>query len=280
MSAGVHARAASLLVRRLAASPEADDAERRRRPSAPAGRSSAMRRRASSARSSERSIAARNASTPKWLTDSQTFSARNDRAELQAEVAEVDLALVPERPREVVGHDRERLLEQVALAHQQRAALDRLVEPLVRVERDRVRQLDARAAPRGRVRSAPRSRRRRASTCSHTPCSRQTAASSSSGSTAPVFVAPAAAATNSGRGPAAASASIARRRARRGRSRMARVGRQHPHLVGAEAEQARRARERRVRLVGRRRPRRGRSSARAAPRARTRAPSCWPPSRR
>ena len=80
--------------------------------------------------------------------------------ELQAEVGEVDLALGDLGVLEVVGDDLERPPQLRALADEQRAALDRLVEPLVRVERDRVGELDPAQRRRARARSAPRSRRR------------------------------------------------------------------------------------------------------------------------
>ena len=72
--------------------------------------------------------------------------------------------------------------------------------------------------------SAPRSVRQAnppyaASTCSHTPCSRQIRARSASGSTAPELVVPALATTTAGRRPAARSASIAPRSAE-GRTRI------------------------------------------------------------
>ena len=62
--------------------------------------------------------------------------------QLEAEVGEVDLAVDRARFLQVVGRDRERVPQLGAVADEQAAALVRLVEPLVRVERDRVRVLD------------------------------------------------------------------------------------------------------------------------------------------
>ena len=62
--------------------------------------------------------------------------------ELHAEVGEVDLALVGDGVEQVVGRDLEGAPQQRAVAHEEAAALVRLVEPLVRIERDRVCELD------------------------------------------------------------------------------------------------------------------------------------------
>ena len=67
---------------------------------------------------------------------------------MHPKIGEVDLlALVV---RQIVRVDRERPREQLAFANEHRAAFNRLIEPLVRVERHRIGQLDARqrrAAP-------------------------------------------------------------------------------------------------------------------------------------
>ena len=61
--------------------------------------------------------------------------------ELHAAISEVDLiALVVG---EVIGVDRERLLEAATVAHEHAAALDRLVKPLVWIKRHRIGALDA-----------------------------------------------------------------------------------------------------------------------------------------
>jgi len=44
---------------------------------------------------------------------------------------------------QVIRDDLERAAQSVSLAHEEAAALERLIEPLVRVERDRVRELEA-----------------------------------------------------------------------------------------------------------------------------------------
>ena len=59
-------------------------------------------------------------------------------------IGEVDLRVPDGRVPEVVRHDLERASQVAPVADQQRAALERLVEPLVRIERHRVGQLDAR----------------------------------------------------------------------------------------------------------------------------------------
>ena len=63
--------------------------------------------------------------------------------ELEAEIGEVHLAVDRLRVFEEVGGDLEASAQHGAVADEQRADLDRLVEPLVRVERDRVGELDA-----------------------------------------------------------------------------------------------------------------------------------------
>ena len=62
--------------------------------------------------------------------------------QLEPEVGEVDLLLVGLGVAEVVGQHLERGPQRPPVAHEHAAALERLVEPLVRVERDRVRKLD------------------------------------------------------------------------------------------------------------------------------------------
>ncbi len=63
--------------------------------------------------------------------------------QLQPVVGEVHLGVADLGVLEVVGMDLEGLAEQVSLAHQQGSALEGLVEPLVRVQRDGVREPDA-----------------------------------------------------------------------------------------------------------------------------------------
>ena len=62
--------------------------------------------------------------------------------QLQAEVGEVRLVLAGTRVAEIVGDDLEGRAQQRAVADEHAAALERLVEPLVRIERDRVRKLE------------------------------------------------------------------------------------------------------------------------------------------
>ena len=68
---------------------------------------------------------------------------------------------------QIVGDHLERAAQPLAVAHEHASALERLVQPLVRIERDRVGQLDARQPAARRARSARRIRRtprRRAAT--------------------------------------------------------------------------------------------------------------------
>ena len=95
------------------------------------------------ARSRQRSIAARNASTPKKLERQPDLERARAARELEPAVGEVDLVVLHHGVLEVVGRDLERAAQQAPVADQQAAAPERLVEPLVRVERDRVGQLDA-----------------------------------------------------------------------------------------------------------------------------------------
>ncbi len=169
--------------------------------------------------------------------------------ELKTEVGEVDDAVVDLCVAEIVGVDLERAAQRAAVADEQAAALVRLVEPLVRVERDRVGAARARRAARGRARVRTANPPYAASTCSQTFRSRQSGASSASGSTAPVLVAPPFATTKE-REPARSLVGRDRRRERRGLEPQVVVDRQHAHLVRPEAEDARRSADRRVRLVG------------------------------
>lgn len=66
-------------------------------------------------------------------------------SELQTAVTEIDF--VTAVVAEVVRRDRKRPLQETRFADEHAAALDRLVEPFVRVERDRVGQLDAGQQP-------------------------------------------------------------------------------------------------------------------------------------
>ena len=172
--------------------------------------------------------------------------------ELDPAVAEVDLAA--ERVAQVLAAQRERALQQPRLAHQHRARLVGLEEPLVRVDHQRVRSLDARERRAARVRQAPpppRRRRRRGTTA---PPPRTATASSPSGSIAPVFVVPAFATTANGVRPAARSAAIG---GSHGSDRQPepRIRPQHPHLALPHHLQV--PQDRAVRLVAtctRRRP--------------------------
>ena len=148
----------------------------------------------------------------------------------------------------------------------------------MRVERDRVGELDPAQRP------APALGQRREAAVGGVDVQpravpRQISASSGSGSIAPVLVEPALTDTNSGRAP---RGGVGGQRAGQqvGAHAVLLVDRQHLHLVGAEAERARRPRERRVRLVGDVDDEVVAHRARAASRARTRARSCWRPSRR
>ena len=120
-----------------------------------------------------------------------------------------------------------------------------------------------------------------ASTWNQTPRSRHTAASSPSGSTAPVLVVPAGADDEQRLAPGAQRRRRSPPPATSGRSRRSLVRRQHAHLVGRGSRSAA-PRARATSAPGRRRRRpRCRSSSRpAASRARRRARSCWPPTRR
>ena len=88
--------------------------------------------------------------------------------ELDAAVGEVHLPREDLRILQVIRCDLERFAQVVALAHQQTPALERLVEPLVRVERHRVGQLHPRSnrLPRPVSTANPPYA---ASTCSHAP---------------------------------------------------------------------------------------------------------------
>ena len=94
-----------------------------------------------------RSMAAAKASTPKYCSDIQSLSARRHPGELQPGVGEVDLAAAARGVLEVGRVDLERLPEQVPLADEDGTALERLVEPLVRVQRHGVGQLEPASAP-------------------------------------------------------------------------------------------------------------------------------------
>src|SRR5687768_850910 len=59
---------------------------------------------------------------------------------LDAVVAEVHLLVAAVGILQVIGNDPERVAQQSAIAQQKAAGFDRLKEPLVRIERDRVRQ--------------------------------------------------------------------------------------------------------------------------------------------
>ena len=80
--------------------------------------------------------------------------------ELDAEVGEVHLARLGARVVQVRGRHLERAAQERGVAHQQAAALVRLVEPLVRVERHRVGAADAVERAPAALRRARRSRRR------------------------------------------------------------------------------------------------------------------------
>jgi agmatinase len=69
--------------------------------------------------------------------------------QLDAEVAEIDLVGLRDRVVQVGGRHLERAAQEAGVAHEQRSALVRLVQPLVRVERDGVGIADSRerAAP-------------------------------------------------------------------------------------------------------------------------------------
>ena len=101
-------------------------------------------------------------------TDIQTFSARAERVSWMPRSEKLTSSSSRLGVGEVVGRERERAPQPLALAHEQAAALERLVEPLVRVERDRVgaaRSRAAHAAPAlGQRREAAVGARRRAAT--------------------------------------------------------------------------------------------------------------------
>ena len=63
--------------------------------------------------------------------------------ELLAVVGEIDFLAVALDVLEIVGLDLERRLEPLGLAREEASALERHVEPFVRVERDRVGAFDA-----------------------------------------------------------------------------------------------------------------------------------------
>ena len=84
----------------------------------------------------------RNAASPNVRTESPDLQRVARPRQLHPEVGEVDLLLVRDRVEQVLGRDLERAPQQGAVADEKAAALVRLVEPLVRIDRDRVRQLD------------------------------------------------------------------------------------------------------------------------------------------
>ena len=248
-------RATSAALR--AATSSSSPSKRRRKQTTPswAGESSSSsgvsrtRRSASTARSSARSIAARNASSPNVWIESQTFSARQPRVSCSPRSEKLTSPLVRRRVAQVVGRDLERAPQQVPLAHQQRAALDRLVEPLVRIERDRVGRLD----PAQRRTSALGQRREAA--VGGVDVQPHAVLAADLGELAQRIDR---AGVGRARGDAreqrrAAGRDVGLDRARERRRRQPQVlpAGQDAQLVGPEAEQPRRAGDRRVRLVGR-----------------------------
>ena len=190
-----------------------------------------IRRARAAARSSVRSIAARNASTPKYRSEIQSLSARPMRVSCRP-WSEKLTSLVGRRARPAGSRGAISNARRSAwpVAHEHAAALERLVEPLVRVERDRVGELDAPAA-----RAAALGQRREAAVG---PVDVQPDAvlaaelgELGSGSTAPVFVAPAARRDEQRRRPAR-DVGLDRRGERAGREPERVVDRQHAHLAG------------------------------------------------
>ncbi len=168
--------------------------------------------------------------------------------QLHAQVGEVHLAIDGLGALQVAGVDLERAPQAVSVAHQQGAHLDRLVQPLVRVERDRVGQLHA--------------GQRRA------PSLRQ----AGEGAVGAVHVQPgvvlaadprqlgervdrthrraARVGDDQQRAPAGGQVGADRALQRVRAHAPDVVAQDHPHLVGAEPQHARGAGQRRVRLVG------------------------------
>ena len=169
-------------------------------------------------------------------------------AELHAEVGEVDLLLVGLRVGEVVGHDRERAPQAHALADEQGAALERLVEPLVRIEGDGVGQLDP-LQP-----AAPALGQRREAAVGAVDVAPRAARAGDLGELGQrvdrAGVGRAGAERDEQRPPPGGEVGVHRARQQVGAHAVLRVDGQHAHLVGVEAERARRAGQRRVRLVG------------------------------
>ena len=193
--------------------------------------------------------------------------------------ARLTSSVAGDRVVQVGGRHLERAPQERGVAHEQAAALVRLVQPLVRVERDRVRAVDpverapaalgqhrepaVGARPRGtRARARGRPRRARAS-----------------GSTAPVFVAPRVRREEE-RHAAGAPVGLDGAPERLGAEAQVGADGEDADLVGPEPEDAAAARERRVRLVGDVRDEAVVHRADDATRARRRARSCSPPSRR
>ena len=207
-----------------------------------------MRSSASAARSKQRVDRGPERVEPEGLDRQPDLERAPAARELEPEVGEVDLAVLDLGVLEVVGHDLERAAQQPSVAHEEAAALHRLVEPLVRVERDRVRRLDA-----GQRRAAALGEHRE-------PAVRG------------VDVQPhAVAAADVGqRAERIDGTGVGRTGGDRREQRRAALGDvdldrplepprveppvracgEHTQLLGPEAEQARRARQRRVRLVG------------------------------
>ena len=138
--------------------------------------------------------------------------------------------------------------EILAAAHEQHAACLGQVEPLVRVERDRVGSVEPGEQVPGRRR---RRRGKAVGAVDVEPDTRsaQTSASAPIGSTAPVSVVPAVATTATGTRPAARSAAIAAATASGHEPPLA-VDRQRADVRGADAEQLGRTLDRVVRLLG------------------------------
>ena len=195
-----------------------------------------------------RSIASRKAATPKYRSEIQSLTALQLRVSCRPAVGEVDLAVARLGVLEEVERDLEAAAQLRPVPDEERAELDRLVEPLVGVERDRVGELEPGESLATSVGEA---------------CERSVGA---------VDVQPDAVLAadlgelsqridRSDRGRAGICHDDERRQSghdvggdgrpeRIGPHSRTPVGRDHAYLVGPESERPCRARERRVRLVG------------------------------
>ena len=131
-----------LVVDARGTAPERDDPERRRRHELEVGRCSDLALRMSGQVEAAIDRVAEGGDAEVAQRDPELQGAAASR-QLQPEIREVHLLVGRLDVAEVVGIDLEATAQRRTAAHEQRAELDRLVQPLVRVERDRIRQLDA-----------------------------------------------------------------------------------------------------------------------------------------